>query len=96
MLSNAKKKKKKVELTALNFNVLPPQPGTEGNIQVFVLCCFLWRLKLTLIDKANKTIAAESVRKRTVYKKSKSAEKHVGKVLGKDAGKLAKGFLKMF
>ena len=48
------------------------------------------------MEKANKTIAAESVRKRLVYKKSKSAEKNVGKVLGKDAGKFAKGLMKMF
>ncbi len=68
----------KVELTALNFNVLPPQPGMEGNIQ------------------ANKAMAAEAVRKRNVYKKSKSAQKNVSKVLGKDAGKFAKGLMKMF
>ncbi len=45
---------------------------------------------------ANKSIAAESARKRAAFKKSKTAEKHVSKVLGKDAGKLAKGFAKLF
>jgi hypothetical protein len=45
---------------------------------------------------ANKSIAAESARKRAAYKKSKSAEKHVSHVLGKDAGKFAKGLAKLF
>ena len=45
---------------------------------------------------ANKSIAAESARKRAAYKKGKSAEKGVSKVLGKDVGKFAKGFAKLF
>jgi hypothetical protein len=45
---------------------------------------------------ANKAIAAESARKRAAFKKHKSTEKGVAKVLGKDAGKFAKGLAKLF
>ena len=47
---------------------------------------------------AHRQIAAESARKRANYKKGKAAEKNVGRVLGKDAGVVARklGLHKLF